>query len=65
MRTLDGFKDPLDAFKDQAFYWEARRIRDEHRQRFGVGVSNVVSLDEYRRKVQRPPVDQPPLKPAS
>jgi hypothetical protein len=21
--------DPLDAFKDQAFYWEARRLREE------------------------------------
>ena len=62
MRTLDDFK-------DQAFYWEARRLRDEQRQRLGVerkaDTSNVVSLDQYRRKVQRSPADQPPFKPAS
>jgi hypothetical protein len=27
-------QDSLDAFKDQVFYWEARRIRDEQRRQF-------------------------------
>jgi hypothetical protein len=58
----------LEAFRDQVFYAEAVRLRDEQRQRLGVGCkaesSNVIQLDQYRRKVQRL-VDQPPLKPAS
>ena len=62
-RVVTIMQDPLDKFRDQAFYWEAVRLRDEQRQRLRAEVSNVVSLDEYRRKVQRPPVE--PLKPAS
>jgi hypothetical protein len=49
----------LDAFRDQVFYREAVRLRDEQRQRLGIGgdrASNIVSLDRYRRErqVQRP-----------
>jgi hypothetical protein len=50
----------LEAFRDQVFYAEAVRLRDEQRQRLGVGdkanSSNVVRLDQYRRErqVQRP-----------
>ena len=47
--------DSLERWKGEAFYFEARRIWDEQLQRLSVKVSNVVSLDEYRQKVQRPP----------
>jgi hypothetical protein len=53
-------QDPLDAYKEQAFYWEARRLRDEQRQRLGISreadrPANVVSFAEFReRRIQRP-----------
>ena len=59
----------LEAFRDQVFYAEAVRLRDEQRQRLGVGgkanSSNVVSLEQYRREqcVQRP--TDKPTKPAA
>jgi hypothetical protein len=62
--------DPLDAFKDQAFYWEARRLREEQRQRLGISrqadrPANVVSFAEFReQRMQRSPTDKP-TKPAA
>ena len=55
-------------FRDQVFYREMLRLRDEQRQRLGIGgdrASNIVSLDRYRRErsVQRP-TDRP-TKPAA
>jgi hypothetical protein len=62
--------DPLDAFRDQDFYWEARRLREEQRQRLGIvgrqgdRPANVVSFREFReRRVQRS-IDKP-IKPAA
>ena len=60
-------EDPLDRFKDQVFYREAIRLRDEQRSRMGLRnrSSNVVSFEQYRREhpVQRP-TDRP-TKPAA
>jgi hypothetical protein len=62
-------QDPLDAYRDQAFYWEARRLRDEQRRRLGIGreydgPNNVVSFREFReRRIQR--LDDKPTKPAA
>ena len=47
----------LEAFRDQVFYAEAVRLRDEQRQRLGVGSkansSNVVRLDQFGASNQR------------
>jgi hypothetical protein len=63
-------QDPLDAFRDQTFYWEARRLQDEQRRRLGIGressrPSNVVSFREFRERRLEGPVDRPPTKPAA
>jgi hypothetical protein len=59
--------DPLDAYRDQAFYWEARRLREEQRQRLGIvgrqgdRPANVVDFREYReRRLQRLDGEPPP-----
>jgi hypothetical protein len=63
--------DPLDAYRDQAFYWEARRLRDEQRQRLGIvgrqgdRPANVVNFAEYRERRIRRSSDEPPPKPAA
>jgi hypothetical protein len=61
----------LEAFRDQVFYAEAVRLRDEQRQRLGVkgkaDSSNVVSFAQYRREQQQRvqwPTDKP-TKPAA
>jgi hypothetical protein len=45
----------LEAFRDQVFYTEAVRLREEQRQRLGVGgkadSSNVVSFEQYRQRL--------------
>jgi hypothetical protein len=57
-------------FRDQMFYREMLRLREEQRSSMELRnrSSNVVSFEQYRReqqqRVQRP-TDQPPLKPAS
>jgi hypothetical protein len=62
--------DPLDRFKDQVFYREALRLREEQRQRLGIvgrqsgQLANVVSFAEFReRRMQR--LGDKPTKPAS
>jgi hypothetical protein len=54
----------LEAFRDQVFYAEAVRLREEQRSRMELRnrSSNVVSFEQYRRELQqRPqtPVDKP------
>jgi hypothetical protein len=62
-------QDPLDRFKDQVFYREAVRLRDEQRSRMELRnrSSNVVSFAQYRREhpqhVHRP--TDKPTKPAA
>jgi hypothetical protein len=48
-------QDPLDAFRDQVFYREAVRLRDEQRSRMELRnqSSNVVSFEQYRREQQQ------------
>ena len=52
-------QDPLGAYRDQVFYWEARRLRKEQRQRLGISreadcSANVVSFAEFReQRMQR------------
>jgi hypothetical protein len=62
--------DPLDAFKDQAFYWEARRLRDEQRRRLGISreadrPANVVSFAEFREQRIKRILTDKPIKPAA
>jgi hypothetical protein len=59
-------QDPLDRYKDQVFYREALRLREEQRQRLGIvgrqgdRPANVVSFAEFReRRMQQSPVDKP------
>jgi hypothetical protein len=59
----------LESFRDQVFYAEAVRLREEQRNRLEPRnrLSNVVSFAQYRReqqRVQRPPTDKP-TKPAA
>ena len=67
-KTLLGKGGLLRDFRDQMFYREMLRLRDEQRQRLGIGgdrSTNVVSLDRYRRERQvRRPTDKP-TKPAA
>jgi hypothetical protein len=59
----------MEPFRDQVFYWEMIRLREEQRSRIAElrdRSSNVVSFERYRQQhAQRAiePID--PLKPAS
>jgi hypothetical protein len=59
----------LDSFRDQVFYAEAVRLREEQHSRMELRnrSSNVVSFEQYRReqqqRVQRP-ADKPTNPPA-
>jgi hypothetical protein len=55
----------MEPFRDQMFYWEMVRLREEQRSRM-VELPNVVSFERYRQQ-QAQMLIEPinPLKPAS